>query len=84
MRIGVDTGGTFTDVVAVDAAGRLAFAKVASTPDDPARAVLEGIAAVAARGAGEVGEVVHGTTVATNAMLERTGGPTGLITTRGF
>ncbi|MSP61828.1 MAG: hydantoinase/oxoprolinase family protein [Myxococcales bacterium] len=81
MRIGVDTGGTFTDLVAVGDDGVLRFAKLPSTPDDPARAVLDGIARVGGAGPRQV---VHGTTVATNALLTRSGGPTALITTRGF
>ncbi len=75
MRIGVDTGGTFTDVVAAD--GRIA--KVLSTPSDPSGAVAEGVA-----GVGGASEVAHGTTVATNALLERTGGAVALLTTSGF
>jgi N-methylhydantoinase A/oxoprolinase/acetone carboxylase beta subunit len=78
VRLGIDSGGTFTDVVAAD--GRVA--KVASTPDDPARAVERAIGAVAA-GAG-VGVLAHGTTVATNALLERRGARVALIATRGF
>ena len=81
VRIGVDTGGTFTDVVAVDDLGQLRFAKLSSTPDDPAVAVLEGIARVAGAGPHRV---THGTTVATNALLTRSGGPTALVATRGF
>lgn len=79
MRIGVDTGGTFTDVVADD--GRIH--KLPSTPDDPGRAVRDGAAAVA--GPGEVvGVLAHGTTVATNALLERRGAAVALVTTEGF
>ncbi len=81
MRVGVDTGGTFTDAVAVDDEGRLRFAKVPSTPERPEEAVLRALAAL---GAGAADEVVHGTTVATNALLERSGGPTALVATRGF
>ena len=78
MRLGIDSGGTFTDVVAAD--GRVA--KVASTPDDPARAVGRAITAVDATGSVDV--LAHGTTVATNALLERRGARVALITTRGF
>ncbi|MBW3651943.1 MAG: hydantoinase/oxoprolinase family protein, partial [Actinobacteria bacterium] len=75
MRVGVDTGGTFTDVVAAD--GRIA--KVPSTRRDPSSAVGEAVAAV-----GGATALAHGTTVATNAVLERRGGRVALITTAGF
>jgi N-methylhydantoinase A len=85
VRVGVDTGGTFTDFV-YHAAGRARVFKVASTPDDPSRAIAEGLRRVA-REAG-VGlrdlEVVHGTTVGTNALLERKGARAALVTTKGF
>ena len=77
MRVGADTGGTFTDVVAEDGA----IAKVPSTPDDPGRAVRTGVAAL---GPGGAGVLAHGTTVATNALLERRGAAVTLVTTRGF
>jgi N-methylhydantoinase A len=78
--IAVDTGGTFTDVVAlVD--GRLTVLKVPSTPEDPARAVLAGIRQV---WPGEPFILVHGSTVATNTLLERTGARVALVTNRGF
>src|SRR5262245_53424605 len=76
VRLGIDSGGTFTDVVADD--GRIA--KVASTPDDPARGVARAIDAV---GDG-VDVLAHGTTVATNALLERRGATVALIATDGF
>jgi N-methylhydantoinase A len=81
-RVGVDTGGTFTDLVLV-APGGLRVVKCLSTPRDPARAV------VAALAEGEVPRgrqvtVVHGTTVATNTLLTRTGARTALVTTEGF
>lgn len=78
MRVGVDTGGTFTDVVAAD--GRVV--KVLSTPDDPSRAVADGVTAV--DGATSVSVLAHGTTVATNALLERRGAAVALVTTKGF
>jgi len=80
-RLGVDTGGTFTDFVHLDADGRLHIHKQLSTPADPSRAILSGIdtMAVAANTA-----IVHGSTVATNALLERRGARTALITTAGF
>jgi len=78
MLVGVDTGGTFTDLV--DDRGRIA--KVSSTPDDPGRAVGAAVAMVAD---GERPTLLaHGTTVATNALLQRTGGRVALVTTRGF
>ncbi len=85
MRVGVDTGGTFTDFVFV-AGVELRMFKLASTPADPSVAIVEGLRR-AAREAG-VGlreiEVVHGTTVGTNALLERKGARVALVTTRGF
>jgi N-methylhydantoinase A len=80
LRAGVDTGGTFTDVL-VFRKGEARVHKVLSTPRDPAEAVLAGL-----RKAGAAGRksVVHGSTVATNAILERKGARTALITTKGF
>jgi N-methylhydantoinase A len=79
--IGVDTGGTFTDLVAVED-GEVRAEKLPSTPDDPARAVLEGIENLG--GADEATEIVHGTTVALNTLLTGSGAPTALVTNRGF
>ena len=86
-RVGVDIGGTFTDVAFLRDDGRALVRKVASTPDDYGRAVLDGLA----QGIGELGiepadvsEVSHGFTVATNAILEGKGERTALITTEGF
>jgi N-methylhydantoinase A len=79
--LGIDIGGTFTDCVLVDAAGRVRLLKLLSTPDDPARSVLAAVEALALPP--EAG-VVHGSTVATNALLERRGARTALITTAGF
>jgi N-methylhydantoinase A/oxoprolinase/acetone carboxylase beta subunit len=76
MRIGADTGGTFTDVVADDGS----IAKVPSTPGDPGAAVREGAQALG----GRPSVLAHGTTVATNALLERTGATVALVTTRGL
>ncbi len=77
--LGVDVGGTFTDFVYVEG-GRTRIAKRPSTPADPGRAIIEGLR--------EFGwspsDIVHGSTVATNTLLTRTGAPTALITTRGF
>src|SRR5690348_2093777 len=87
-RLGVDVGGTFTDVLLVeDGSGATWRAKTASTPADQAVGVLAGIAKVATEagiGLGEVASVLHGTTVATNAILEGKGATVGLVTTRGF
>ncbi|MDI6630968.1 MAG: hydantoinase/oxoprolinase family protein, partial [Thermoanaerobacteraceae bacterium] len=86
-RLAVDTGGTFTDFCLLGSDGRLHVTKVPSTPDDPSRAVVEGIKEVL-RGKGvhprQVDLVLHGTTVATNAILEGKGARLALITTRGF
>ena len=88
LRLGIDTGGTFTDFVLRDeASGASWFAKTLSTPSDPARATLEGIerlASVRPFRLADVGEILIATTVATNAILERKGGRTALVTTRGF
>jgi len=88
LRIGVDSGGTFTDITLYDeATGRISVWKVSSTPDDPSRAIAEGVAQAIARFAppgAEIGYFGHGTTVATNAVIQRKGAPTGLITTEGF
>ncbi len=82
--IGVDVGGTFTDVFFLDeASGRCAVAKVPSTRDNQAQGFLDGIRREVSDLA-TVATVVHGTTVGTNALLERKGAPTGLITTAGF
>jgi N-methylhydantoinase A len=84
LRIGVDTGGTFTDVVVAGPGGVSAF-KVPSTPDDPSRAILAGLdAALGACDARARVEVVHGTTVGTNALLERTGAKIAFVATAGF
>jgi N-methylhydantoinase A len=89
-RIGVDVGGTFTDLVAIDEAGATMLAKVPSTPEDPSLGVLDGLSQLAGRlgleraallGASD--RIVHGTTVATNALLERKGARLGLLTTEG-
>lgn len=80
VRVGVDVGGTFTDF-AVASDGGLQVFKVSSTPNDPAAAVLEGLRR---SGIQADGTVVHGSTVATNAVLERRGARTVLVTTAGF
>jgi N-methylhydantoinase A len=87
-RLGVDVGGTFTDVLLVDEeSGATWRAKTASTPSDQAVGVLNGIGQVCAAAGielAEVGQVLHGTTVATNAILEGKGASVGLVTTKGF
>jgi N-methylhydantoinase A len=86
-RIGVDTGGTFSDFVCLDeATGAITITKVPSTPDDPSRAILQGIGALVAGGvrAEDIGFFCHGTTVGTNALLEGKGARSGLLVTEGF
>ncbi len=81
-RIGADVGGTFTDVLVLEADGRVRFTKVLSTPPDYDRAVVAAVSELGVESPVEA--VVHGTTVATNAVLERRGARTALVTTRGF
>jgi N-methylhydantoinase A len=86
-RVTVDTGGTFSDFVYLDeATGEVSITKVASTPDDPSRAILQGIEALLGKGvaAADIGFFCHGTTVGTNALLEGKGVKTGLLITEGF
>ncbi len=78
--LGIDTGGTFTDLVLI-ADGTLTVHKLPSTPDDPSRAAVEGAASMSLD---DGGRVAYGTTVATNALLERKGARTALVTTEGF
>jgi N-methylhydantoinase A len=86
--LGIDIGGTFTDLVVYEhAGGRQWSRKVLTTHDDPARAVAAGVTALLRAGAidaARIGRVVHATTLFTNALIERQGAPTGLITTAGF
>jgi N-methylhydantoinase A len=82
LRLGVDTGGTFTDFVLLDEDGGLRVHKVLSTPDAPERAILEGITELGL--AHRAFQLVHGSTVATNAVLEGKGVCTAFITNRGF
>ncbi len=86
--IGIDTGGTFTDVVLVDfASGRRVFHKLPSNTADPARAILDGTRAIldlAQLPEARVDHLVLGTTLATNAVIERKSAPTAMLTTRGF
>ena len=81
-RVGVDIGGTFTDIVFVSPDGAVITRKVSSTEDDYARAIIEGIGQAITSHVLEdvsIGEMMHGTTVASNAILEMTGARTGLI-----
>jgi N-methylhydantoinase A len=88
VRLGIDVGGTFTDLALLDEeSGCLVVGKVPSVPADPSEGILDGITRILADtgvGAGEVGYLAHGTTVATNTLLQRKGARTGLVTTRGF
>ncbi len=90
FRIGIDVGGTFTDVVAIDRTGQVTLAKAPSTPQDQSVGVIDGLTRLAERLNLTLGDlllqaerVVHGTTVATNALLERKGAKVGLLTTEG-
>ncbi len=90
LKIGIDVGGTFTDLVAVDDTGRSTLAKVASTPEDPSIGVMAGLDRLAdllhlspAQLLAQTERIVHGTTVATNALLEHKGAKVGLLTTEG-
>ena len=87
-RVGFDIGGTFTDFILVGGAdGRLHLHKCLTTPEDPSIGALAGLADLlraAGIGLDEVGHVVHGTTLVTNAIIERSGARLGLLTTRGF
>jgi N-methylhydantoinase A len=81
VRIGIDTGGTFTDFVRLDERG-MTVHKLRSVPEDPSRAIFAGIQELT--GGAESVEITHGSTVATNAVLERKGARIALITTAGF
>ena len=92
-RVGVDSGGTFTDICLFEESeGRVEVWKVPSTPDDPSRGIAqgvdEGLRRVASNPSAQLAESVsyfgHGTTVATNALIQHRGVRTGLITTEGF
>jgi N-methylhydantoinase A len=90
-KIGIDVGGTFTDLVVVTGTGSVQVVKTPTTPENQAKGVLAGLEKAARREGTSLGEflkatdlIIHGTTVATNTMLEFNGARTGLITTRGF
>ncbi len=80
-RIGVDTGGTFTDFI-IYSEGKFFIKKIPSTPEDPSKAIVKGISDYLKKG--KPSQIIHGTTVATNSLLERSGQPIGLLTTKGF
>ncbi|MEE1554611.1 MAG: hydantoinase/oxoprolinase family protein, partial [Alphaproteobacteria bacterium] len=89
-RVGIDVGGTFTDLVAIDGDGKVTLGKTSSTPNDQSIAVMNGLSQVAevlgldlAELLARTERIVHGTTVATNALLERKGAKVGLLTTAG-
>ncbi|NPT38245.1 hydantoinase/oxoprolinase family protein [Paraburkholderia xenovorans] len=88
LRIGVDIGGTFTDLAFIDdASGIVHTHKLLTTPDDPSRAVVQGvreIAELAGHKVSDVGAIVHGTTLVTNAVIERRGCRVGMLVTKGF
>jgi len=87
VRLGIDIGGTFTDIVLYDAGGRLLAHKVSTSTSDEARAVVSGTLQLLGRARvapGDVAEVVHASTIATNAILEKRGPTVGLVTTAGF
>src|SRR3954469_12010950 len=87
-RAGVDIGGTFTDLIIFDdATGALAIGKTLTTPADPSQAIETGLAETLARAEltlGQVGQIIHGTTLVTNAIIERKGARTALLATAGF
>jgi N-methylhydantoinase A len=86
-RVTVDTGGTFSDFVYLDeSSGEVSIMKVPSTPDDPSRAIIQGIEILLSKGvqSRDIGYFCHGTTVGTNALLEGKGVKTGLLVTEGF
>ncbi|MBI2527394.1 MAG: hydantoinase/oxoprolinase family protein [Candidatus Rokubacteria bacterium] len=88
LTVGIDIGGTFTDLVAFDGeTGAIELGKVLTTPADPSVGALEGLRQLLnrlRRPAGDIGNLLHATTLVTNAIIERRGAVTGLITTRGF
>lgn len=87
-RLGVDVGGTFTDLIYVDdEAGSILIHKLASTPDDPSRGTVQGVEELTERAAvtpADLDQVFHGTTIATNIVIEHKGATVGMITTEGY
>ena len=85
LRIAIDTGGTFTDVIAIDeTTGEQIAIKTPSTPDDPSRGLINGIREVTGEDDTQLDQVLHGTTTATNAVLEHRFEGLGLLVTAGF
>ncbi len=88
LRVGVDIGGTFTDLIVVDeASGAFAIGKTLTTPADPSQAIEAGLADTLARAGAtpaDLRQIIHGTTLVTNAIIERKGARTALLATRGF
>lgn len=86
-RIGVDVGGTFTDFIYVDDDGKIEVYKTSTTPHDPSVGMMEGINAICDKlniAHNEIQEIFHGTTIATNMVLEHKGARAGMITTKGY
>jgi N-methylhydantoinase A len=84
LRVGIDIGGTFTDLVAIAADGRVLTRKAASTPHDYGEGIVAGLTALLAEAAVPVADVLHATTIGSNTILEGRGARTALITTQGF
>src|SRR5579863_6914975 len=87
QRIGIDIGGTFTDLVAITAEGQVVTRKIASTPHDYGEGIIDGLRALLSAGDDapeRVDEILHATTVGSNTILEGKGARTALITTQGF
>ena len=87
MIVGIEVGGTFTDLIAIGDDGSATIHKTQSTPDDPSRAAVTGLTELLARmakGGGDVSELLHGSTIAANALIQRKGAKVALLTTAGF
>jgi N-methylhydantoinase A len=84
LRVGIDIGGTFTDLVAISGDGTVTTHKTASTPHDYGEGIIAGLRALLAGRPGPVADVLHATTIGSNTVLERKGAKTALVTTRGF
>src|SRR6185295_2671813 len=87
LLVAIDVGGTFTDVVGMTSSGKMSLVKVPSTPADPSQGVVIGLKRLLGDiklSAADVARFIHGTTVATNAVVEQKGAVTGLLTTAGF